>query len=237
MVFHKRRGDDLGFRVHSLFFVGLFSIFSLSSSRADSVSYIFDDVVMTNGDTITGIFEWTYPAGDFENGSGLFSELAVPGYGSNLTGLNITIDLTSIEITLKANLDNKNLDITLRLLNPLSPTQPSLMDISQDAIGTYASKYDLVGYVAFSGAVGGFVSGSISPLPATLGDLNNDGSVDVADYILASQIVLNASPPNAVQFYALDIAPLNDGLPNPDGNLNTADLLLLERKILGLVNF
>lgn len=223
--------------MHILFFAGLFSMFSLSSSRADSVSYILDNVVMTNGDTITGIFEWTYPSGDFENGSGLFSELVVPGYGSDLTGLNITIDLTSIEITLKANLDSKNLDITLRLLNPLSPTQPALMDISQDAFGIYASKYDLVGYVAFFGAVGGFVSGSISPLPAMLGDLNNDGIVDVADYVLANQIIINAKPPSAVQFYALDVAPLINGLPNPDGNINTADLLLLQRKILGLVSF
>ena len=227
----------MNFRIHSLFFAGLFSMFLFDSSHADSVSFILDNVVMTNGDTITGVFEWTYPAGDFENGFGLFSDLVIPGYGSDLTGLNITIDLTSIEMTLKANLDSKNLDIILRLLNPLSPGQPAMMDISKDAAGTYASKYDLVGYVAYYGAVGGFVSGRISPLPAMPGDLNNDGSVDAADYFLASRIVLNINTPDAVQIYALDIAPLMNGLPSPDGYLNAADLLILERKIFGLVNF
>ena len=215
----------------------LLSTLMLGNARADSVSYILDDVVMTNGDTITGVFEWTYPTGDFENGTGLFSQITIPGYGSDLTGLNITIDLTSIEISLAANLNDKSLDIILRLLNPLSATQASVMDISQDAAGNYASKYDLIGFVGYSGAVGGFVSGQISPLPAMHGDANKDGIVDVADYAIAEQIILDHSVADAVQFYTLDNAPLNNGVPSPDGILNAADLLLLKEKILGTVNF
>ncbi|VAW50970.1 hypothetical protein MNBD_GAMMA05-2544 [hydrothermal vent metagenome] len=223
-------------KFNSLLFSVLF-IFSISNSRADSVDYILDNVVMTNSLTITGIFTWTYPTGDFENGSGTFSDLTIPGYGSDLTGLNITIDLTSIEFSLKANLDNKSLDIVLRLLTPLLPTQSSVMDISQDSLGNYASKYDLIGYVGYTGAVGGFTSGSITPLPTMLGDLNSDSNINVADLVIAMNIIINDNPPSAVQFYALDVAPLINGASTPDGVLNAADLLLLSRKILGQVNF
>ncbi len=226
----------MSYKLNSLL-LSVILIFSISNSRADSVSYILDNVVMTNNLTITGIFTWTYPTGDFENGSGTFSELAIPGYGSDLSGLNITIDLTSIEFSLKANLNNKSLDIVLRLLTPLSPTQSSLMDISQDAFGNYASKYDLIGFVGYSGAVGGFTSGSITPLPAMLGDLNNDANVNVTDLVLAMNIVVNNTPPTAVQFYALDTAPLINGQPTANGVLNAADILLLTRRILGQVNF
>lgn len=205
--------------------------------HADSVDYILDNVVLTNGDTLTGKFTWVYPAGDFSNGSGTFTELAVPGYGTDLSGLNTVIDLGSIEITLVANLDNKNLDITLRLLTPLSPDQPSIMDISQSPTGVYASKYDLTGYVSYTGAVGGFTSGRIAPLPSQKGDVDNNGIVDTADYLLARQIILDARPANAVEFYALDIAPLVNGVPAPDGQLNVGDLLLLSERLLGVVNF
>ena len=224
-------------RISTFLFIAVLAISPLGTVKADSVSYILDNVVMTNGDVITGKFTWTYPTGDFGNGSGVFTEIVIPGYGSDITGLNVTIDLTSIEVTLKANLDNKNLDIILRLLTALNPNQPSVMDISQNALGVYASKYDLTGYVSYWGAVGGFVSGTITPLPAQLGDLNNNGTVDAADYLQAMKIVLENKPPTAVESYALDVAPLNNGVPNPDGQLNAGDLLVLGEKILGIVNF
>lgn len=34
-----------------------------------------------------------------------------------------------------------------------------------------------------------------------------------------------------------DVAPLNAGIPDPDGVFNAADLLLIQRKIFGLVSF
>jgi hypothetical protein len=34
-----------------------------------------------------------------------------------------------------------------------------------------------------------------------------------------------------------DVAPLTAGIPDPSGEINTADLVLIQRKVFGLVNF
>lgn len=63
------------------------------------------------------------------------------------------------------------------------------------------------------------------------GDINNDGSVNVADLLLATQIALGLKTPTANELLRGDIAPLNNGIPDPDNVFNTADLILIQRKV------
>jgi len=77
---------------------------------------------------MTGAFEWTYQLGDFENGVGQFTEMNMPWYGNDYNSLIINIDLTSIEFTLPGNFHDRGVDVTLFLLDPLSPNQPATID-------------------------------------------------------------------------------------------------------------
>ena len=110
-------------------------------AQTTAVSYDLDDVWLLPATThpwepaqqMTGSFEWTYVPGDFENGSGQFVDLYVPWYGSNFQALNINVDLTSIEFVLPGNYHDTGLDLTLHLLQPLSPTQVAVVDISRSS--------------------------------------------------------------------------------------------------------
>ena len=71
-----------------------------------------------------------------------------------LADLNVTFDnKKSIEFTLINNLDSDGVDISLVFVNPLSPTQPTLLDL-------ITSKWSLGG----TGANNLFRSGGISPV-------------------------------------------------------------------------
>jgi hypothetical protein len=100
---------------------------------------------------MAGSFSWTYTAGDFENGVGVFSEIYVPGWGTDLSGLNITIDPSSIEVSLVQNLDSTNVGVTLKLNEPLTLTTGSLLDLT-------TSKWE-----DFDGGNYPFISGSVEP--------------------------------------------------------------------------
>ena len=73
--------------------------------------------------------------------------------------------------------------------------------------------------------------------PPADGDVNVDGVVDTADVLIATRIVTGIDSATQVQQQHMDVAPLVDGVPMSDGLLNAADLLLIQRKALGLVNF
>ena len=68
------------------------------------------------------------------------------------------------------------------------------------------------------------------------GDVNGDGVVDVRDLLLMQQIVLGIQQADAGQMIRADIAPLSAGLPAPDGVLNAADYLILQRVVLEQLN-
>jgi YVTN family beta-propeller protein len=76
----------------------------------------------------------------------------------------------------------------------------------------------------------------ILSIPAD-GDINNDGSVNAADLLLATQIALGLKTPTAAEMLHGDVAPLTAGVPAPDGVINAGDLLVIQRKVLGLVSF
>jgi len=69
------------------------------------------------------------------------------------------------------------------------------------------------------------------------GDLNFDGKVDALDVLLGLRIIsgdISATDEELAQF---DVAPLVNGAPVPNGATNAGDILVIERKALGLANF
>ncbi len=72
---------------------------------------------------------------------------------------------------------------------------------------------------------------------ASDGDLNMDGTVDIADALGVLRIAVGVAQPSAVQKLHADVAPLVGGKPAPDGVVDVGDALLILRKAVGLVNF
>ncbi len=137
-----------------------------NSAQVITVTYRLDNVQLLPDIThpwepsqqMTGSFEWTYEKGDFENGSGHFTDLFIPWYNPGLNSLEINIDLTSIEIVLPGNFHDLGIDITLFLLEPLSLDQSV-------AIDTTRSKFEIQNGVIHMGSV---ESGNIvlaTPIP------------------------------------------------------------------------
>ncbi|GFO70336.1 hypothetical protein GMLC_39150 [Geomonas limicola] len=69
------------------------------------------------------------------------------------------------------------------------------------------------------------------------GDLNGDGCIDLFDAQLALQASLGLEPVSAALLAHGDVAPLVDGAPRPDGRIDAGDVLVIMRKIVGLVDF
>lgn len=130
------------------------SIISLGSlAHADVVTYTLENVILDdNNAQMFGEFSWTYDVGDFENGVGQFSYLDIPFTAHNHTDLNTTIDIgSSIEITLEGSVHDDGVDITLVLLQALTPDSGSEIDLSE-------SHFDIGGNGFHAGL---FLSGSI----------------------------------------------------------------------------
>jgi hypothetical protein len=137
---------------------------SAAAAQTVTVQYNLDNVWMiadvshpysSTTYPMTGSFEWTYTVGDFENGTGTWLTMDIPWYGTDVNSLNINIDMSSIEFVLPGNWQNLGLDITLHLLEDLSPTHPSNLDLVRSA-------FDIE-----NGSIhkGHFVSGQIIPEP------------------------------------------------------------------------
>ena len=134
-------------------FMWLAAVISAGSARAATVTYTLDNVVQDDSLQMTGSFDWTYTPGEFLNGSGQFTDLYIPGYGTDISGLTISIDIeNSIEFSNIAPIQFGGVTVTLALQAPLSPTQSALIDLD-------LSLYD----IERGGLSGVFVSGSITP--------------------------------------------------------------------------
>lgn len=66
------------------------------------------------------------------------------------------------------------------------------------------------------------------------GDINGDSVVDTVDVLLAIRIALGELSPDTNQLLRGDIAPLVSDVPVPDGIINAADFLVIQRMALGL---
>jgi len=69
------------------------------------------------------------------------------------------------------------------------------------------------------------------------GDLNGDGKCDILDAIKALQISVGLAIPTALQSACADVAPFAGGKPSPDGVIDTADVLVLLKRSVGLLTW
>jgi len=209
--------------ISGIIFLWLPLMLSSGVIQAATANYILDNVVQDNGEQMTGSFRWTYTEGDFENGTGLFTDLFIPRHGTDIDALTINFDIKkSIEFSLTANTHGGGVNVSLFLVTPLAPARAA--DVKLDR-----SAYE----IESNGQSGGFVSGIIMPL--IWGDINDDGSVNITDVLLATQAILGATLSDE-QLTRGNVAPIINGLPQPDDSLealDAADLLLITQKVLG----
>jgi hypothetical protein len=128
-----------------------------SGARAEVVSFTLEDVILADGEQIFGTFDWTFDAGDFEDGVGEFTELDIPYtiYSFEDGNLNLEIQTNSIEISGNGNYHDVGLDISFFLSEPLVPTESSSIDLGM-------SFFECCGN-GFKDQP--FASGRITPLP------------------------------------------------------------------------
>jgi hypothetical protein len=69
------------------------------------------------------------------------------------------------------------------------------------------------------------------------GDINGDGSVTIADALLALQISVGSVAQTSAHLKNGDVAPFVDSKPAPDGAITVADALMILRKVVALVNW
>lgn len=69
------------------------------------------------------------------------------------------------------------------------------------------------------------------------GDINSDGTVNSADIMIGLRILLGIDTATTVQLLHGDVAPMVNGMPAPDGQFTVADILIIQRKLFGLVSF
>ena len=69
------------------------------------------------------------------------------------------------------------------------------------------------------------------------GDVNDDGQVDVKDLLLAMRILSGLYTPTQQEQERWDVAPLVNGVPEPDQQNNVGDYSVLLRKVLGQITF
>jgi hypothetical protein len=185
--------------VWGLAFVWLQVIMSVGTAQAAIVHYTLDNVILADGEPITGTFDWTFSVGDFEGGRGVFTALEIPWRPNNSAppleqpGMVLTIEDKQIEISLDGNFHDFGLDISLKFLQPLSPTQSTLIDLA-------ASFFECCGN-GFKDQP--FISGSISPIPELVRIVDKPGyystlqaAFDAAfdgDIILSQGITFNGN--------------------------------------------
>jgi len=119
--------------------------------------------------------------------------------------------------------------------NPLnSDTDNDTLD-DGDEVNTYLtnplqSDTDADGFGDAVEVAAGSDPNSSSSIPAsTNGDINNDGLLNAADILLASRFVLGTLLPDSGQLLRGDVAPVVNNVSVPDGTIDAADLLIVQR--------
>lgn len=117
--------------------------------------WLLPDISHPNGQArqMTGEFEWTYTVGDFENGSGQFTWVDIPWFGSDMNKMVITMDVGSIEFSLNGNWHQLGLEVSLHFVEDLAPNQEVAIDLAR-------SKFQIENGTTTEGHI---VSGSCAP--------------------------------------------------------------------------
>jgi hypothetical protein len=213
----------------------IFSFISMAAphAHADLVNYTLDNVLLVDGEQITGTFDWTYDVDDFEGGIGVFTALEIPWRPSGTEppleepDMVLTIENNQIEISLEANLHDYGLDISLKFEQPLSPTQSSPLDPN-------TSFFECCGN-GFKDQP--FQSGRIIPSTFLVGDFDVDGDADGFDFLKWQRGEVS-SPPIVSDLaaweanYGAPLAVASAAVPEP----NSLALLCLGG-LLGLRSF
>ena len=81
-----------------------------------------------------------------------------------------------------------------------------------------------------------FTSGKINA-GLVAGDLNGDCRVNAADVLLVMRIITHQIAPTPRQQQAADVAPIFNGVALPNEQIDSGDLLAIQRKALGQIDF
>lgn len=162
-------------------------------AQAETVIYTLENVILDDGNAqMFGTFSWTYEADEFENGVGQFTSLEIPFTSHDHTGLEVEFDVgNSIEITLPGSVHDDGVDITLFLLQPLTPTSGSTIDLER-------SQFEIGGNGFHTGL---FLSGSVIPSGVSSVDDRSLAPVPNA----ASLLTVYPNPFNPITTIAFDI--------------------------------
>ena len=69
------------------------------------------------------------------------------------------------------------------------------------------------------------------------GDLNNDGTIDIADALRALKISVGLITPTSRDWERGDIAPLVNGKPAASGKIDVSDVLVILERAVGVVSW
>lgn len=107
-----------------------------------------------------GYFAWNYAPGDFENGTGEWLYVDIPGTTHGIDDLIVTMEVGGIEISLDGSFHDDGVDVSLKFLTDLSPAASSAIDTDPAN-----SKFDIGGNGFYRGTID---SGSVVPFEFTL---------------------------------------------------------------------
>jgi len=101
----------------------------------------------------------------------------------------------------------------------------------------HAGEFPITASVTDSGGNSSVAQRNIIRVDRIMGDLDGDGCVDIRDALAVLRISLGIDQATAGALAHGDVAPLVNGVPQPDGRIDVGDLLVLLRKVVGLVDF
>lgn len=123
------------------------------------MTYDLDDVWLlpditdpnTGTQQMTGRVVWTYTVGDFENGTGEFSDLYIPFSGTAIGPLDIVVETKSMEFVLQDDFHDLGVDVSLKLTGAFTEDAGATVDVVlskwQVEVGTITSGHIISGSV------------------------------------------------------------------------------------------
>ncbi len=172
-------------------------------------------------------------------------------FDPNIVNVNsVSIDTSVWDFYVdEGTIDNIQGSVTGIVVNAFSNVGPGdfvIAKVEFVAVGAGSTDLIITEYALNPFASGGsriyptFTDGKVTVLIPGIsadGDLNRDGLVDIVDVLIGHRILNGVVTPTVEQLQAGDVAPLINNVPAPDGEFDIGDVLLIQRKSLGLVDF